>query len=97
MNKKELKEQFNKDFLKVKTAILDVIQTSRNVSNDIAESLAQEDYSNIEEYTILTKNIIDATKQFNELYLNAPKIIGDINKNVQEEKKKVNLDDLMKD
>jgi hypothetical protein len=97
MNKKELREHFSKDFIKVKTAILDVIQTSRNVSNKIATSLAQEDFSSIEEYTLLSKNIIDATKQFNELYANAPKILSSIEKEVKEEKKKINLDDLMKD
>jgi predicted HTH domain antitoxin len=97
MNKKELKEQFSKDFVKVKSALLEVISTSRRVSNDIAINLAQEDFSSIEEYGILTKNIIDASKQFNDLYTQAPKILGSIDKEVREEKVKINLEELMKD
>jgi hypothetical protein len=97
MNKKELKEEFSKDFKKVKSALLEVIQTSRGISSDIAESLANEDYTAIEEYGILTKNIIDASKQFNDLYTQAPKILGSIDKEVREEKKKINLEDLMDD
>jgi hypothetical protein len=97
MNKKELKEEFSKDFVKVKSALLEVIDTSRNVASDIAESLSQEDYSNIEEYNMLIANILTASKNFTDLYTSAPKIIGDIDKNVKEEKKKLNLDELIED
>ncbi len=95
MNKKDLKEQFSKDFIKVKSALLEVIGTSRSVANDIAENLANEDFSSIEEYGILTKNIIDASKQFNDLYTQAPKILGSIDKEVKEEKIKISLEELM--
>ncbi len=94
MNKKDLKEQFSKDFIKVKSALLEVIGTSRSVANDIAENLANEDFSSIEEYQVLINNIINASKEFNSLYSNAPKILGDIDKNVKEEKKKISLEDL---
>jgi len=94
MTKKELKNQFSKDFIKVKSALLEIISNSRNISNDIAENLASEDYSSIEEYGMLTKNIIDATKEFNSLYTNAPKILTEIDK-VKEEKKKINLEDFV--
>ena len=97
MNKKELKEEFDKDFKKVKSALLEVIQNSRTVASDIAESLSQEDYANIEEYNMLTTQIINASKNFTDLYTQAPKIIGSIDKEVKEEKKKINLEDLMDD
>jgi len=97
MNKKDLKEEFDKDFMKVKSALLEVIQTSRGIASNIAESLAAEDYSSIEEFQLLNKNIIDASKNFTELYTQAPKIIGSIDKDIKEEKKKINLQDLVDD
>jgi Zn-dependent M32 family carboxypeptidase len=97
MNKKELKEEFSKDFKKVKSALLEVISTSRTIASDIAESLAQEDYTSIEEYTMLTSNILQASKNFTELYTQAPKILGSIDKDIKEEKKKINLQELIDD
>jgi hypothetical protein len=97
MNKKELKEEFDKDFMKVKSALLEVIQNSRAIASDIAESLASEDYSSIEEYNMLTTQIINASKNFTDLYTQAPKIIGSIDKEIKEEKQKINLEDLMDD
>ena len=97
MNKKELKEEFSKDFMKVKSALLEIISISRTTASDIAENLAQEDYSSIEEYQMLTKNIIDASKNFTDLYSQAPKIFGDIEKTMKEEKKKIDLNDLVDD
>ncbi len=91
--KQELKEEYKKDFKKVKSALLEIISNSRNISTDIAKNLAEEDYSLLEEYGVLTKNIIDASKQFNDLYINAPKIISEIEK-IKESKKKINLEDL---
>jgi hypothetical protein len=44
---------------------------------------------------MLIANILTASKNFTELYTSAPKIIGDIDKNVKEEKKKLNLDELI--
>ena len=76
---------------------MEVIQNSRTVASDIAESLSQEDYANIEEYNMLTTQIINASKNFTDLYTQAPKIIGSIDKEVKEEKKKINLEDLMDD
>jgi Zn-dependent M32 family carboxypeptidase len=95
MNKKELKEEFSKDFMKVKSALLEIISISRKTASDIADSLAQEDYSSLEEYQMLTKNIIDASKNFTDLYSQAPKIFGDIDKTMKEEKKKIDLNDLV--
>jgi hypothetical protein len=97
MNKKELKEEFSKDFKKVKGALLEVIQNSRIIASDISESLANEDYANIEEYNMLTTQIINASKNFTDLYTQAPKIIGSIDKEVKAEKKKIYLEVLMDD
>ena len=97
MNKNELKEEFSKDFMKVKGALLEVIQNSRGAASEIAESLANEDYSSIEEYGILTKNIIEASREFNNLYTQAPKILGSIEKEIKEQKSKINLEDLIED
>ena len=97
MNKKELKEEFSKDFMKVKGALLEVIQNSRGAASEIAESLANEDYTSIEEYGILTKNIIEASREFNNLYTQAPKILGSIDKEIKEQKTKINLEDLVED
>jgi len=95
MNKKQLKEEFSKDFIKVKSALLEIISTSRNISAEISENLANDDFSSIEEYNMLTNNIINASKNFTDLYTQAPKIIGAIDKEVKEEKKKINLEDLV--
>ena len=97
MNKKEIKEEFSKDFMKVKGALLEVIQNSRGAASEIAENLANEDYSSIEEYGMLTKSIIEASREFNNLYTNAPKIIGSIDKDIKEEKTKLSLEDLIEE
>ena len=95
MTKKQLREQFSTDFKKVNGALMEIIQTSREVSSKIAEVLVNNDYSSIEEYNMLTNNIINASKQFNDLYTQAPKIIGSIEKEIKDQKQKVSLDELM--
>jgi len=97
MNKKELKKHFSEDFIKVKSAILGIIQNSNIIATGIAEDLAQGDFSSIEEYNLLIKSINDATKNFNELYQNAPKIISSIDKEIKDEKKNMKLEDIIDD
>jgi hypothetical protein len=95
MTKSSLKKEFNKDFMKVKSALLEIIANSRTISSSIVEDLANGDFSSIEEYNMLTNNIIQASKNFTELYTNAPKIVGSIDKEIKEEKKKINISELL--
>ena len=96
-NKEEIKSEYLEDFTKVKSALLDIIQNNRNISQDIVQELTNQDFSSIEEYNMLTESILKASKSITELYETLPKIIGNIDKEVKEQKKKPNLDDLLEE
>jgi hypothetical protein len=95
--KDEIKSEYLEDFTKVKSALLDIIQNNRNISQDIVQELTNQDFSSIEEYNMLTESILKASKSITELYETLPKIIGNIDKEVKEQKKKLNLDDLLEE
>jgi len=84
-NKEEIKSEYLEDFTKVKSALLDIIQNNRNISQDIVQELTNQDFSSIEEYNMLTESILKASKSITELYETLPKIIGNIDKEVKEQ------------
>jgi hypothetical protein len=97
MDKKDLKENFSKDFIKVKSALLDIIQNNRNINKNLVQNLSEGDYSAIEEYNMMTTGILNATKNITELYQAAPKIVSSIDKEIKEDKKRLSIDDVIND
>ena len=97
MNKTELKDEFFKDFKKVKTSLLDIIDNNRNISAEMVEALIDGDFSSLEEYNIITKGILEASKNITEIYAQVPKILGEVDKNIKEPKKSLSVEDLLKE
>ena len=95
MDKKELKKNFSTDFVKVKSALLDIIQNNKDINKGLVQNLSEGDYSTIEEYNMMTRGILDATKNITELYQAAPKIISSIDKDIKEDKKRLSIDDVI--
>jgi hypothetical protein len=97
MDKGTLKQNFSEDFVKVKSALLDIIQNNRNINKNLVQALSTGDFSSIEEYNMMTKGILDASKNITELYQAAPKIVSSIDKDIKEKTPKMSLEDLMDD
>lgn len=94
MKKQQLKDNINNDVQKMRGAMLEILESNRSLNTDLVDQMAQGDFSLLEEYNLLVKSILEATKALTEIHAQTPKIIKDIN-NVQEEKAKINLNDLI--
>ena len=94
MKKEDLKEALQKDLSTSQGALREIIEHNRIVNKSLVEQMTDGDFTLLEEYGIITKGILDSVKLLNEINSVAPKTIKDIN-TVQEEKKGINLRDLI--
>ena len=95
MNKQKFQAQFLEDFQKMRGALLSQIANNSKLDQTLMEKFAQEDYSELEEHAALSKIILDSTKVLSEAYKFAPEIINKIQESKGEEKKKINIEDLL--
>lgn len=94
MKKDALKENIEHDVNKIRGALLEIISNNRALNVDLVDQMGTSDYSLLEEYNLLTKSILDAAKILTDVNQTTPKIIKDIS-NVQDEKKSIDLNDLI--
>jgi len=99
MKKNELSKNYIEDFNASKGALSEVLSHNRAVDAKLVEDLIEGDFKKLEEHIEITKLILDATKNFNELYKNAPSVISSISalQDEVEKKEKSSLDEIMKD
>ncbi len=93
-DKRELKENTIKDMDIARGSMREIIAHGRKINVSLIEDFENKDLSLLEEYGIITKSILDAAKLLTEINSITPKTIKEI-ENVQEEKKKIDLDSLM--
>lgn len=86
MTKEELLEMFEQDFKKTKTAITEIISHNRAIDSTLVDDLVTGDHAKLEEHIEVSKLIMEGVKSFNELYKNAPAILENINKMVENSK-----------
>ena len=72
------------DFQKIRGALLSQIRNNQQISDELIKRFAQDDFSLLEEHTVLSKIVIDAARTLSDIYKNKP-----------QQKSKVNLEDLM--
>jgi uncharacterized protein (UPF0335 family) len=92
--KKELKDNTQADMNVARGAMREIIDHNRRINNQLVEQMEDADFSLLEEYSMITKGILEAAKLLTEINAQTPKTIKDIEK-VEEEKKKIDLDSLM--
>ena len=92
--KEELKENTHKDLDIARGAMREIIEHNRKINNNLVEQMEESDFSLLEEYSMITKGILDAAKLLSEINAQTPKTIKDID-SVQEGKKEINLGDLI--
>lgn len=96
MKKEELQESIEHDVNKMRGAMLELISNNRELNKDIIENMSAADYSLLEEYTLISKGILDAAKILTDLHTQTPKILQEIEK-VQQQKEKIDLSELTKE
>ena len=98
MKKSELSKGYIEDFNASKGALNEVLEHNRKIDNLLVEDLLEGDFKKLEEHLEITKLILDATKNFNELYKNAPSVVSAI-EGLQDDtpKKSSSLKDIMED
>ncbi len=94
--KKELRENTQQDMDIARGAMREIIEHNRKINNNLVDQMEELDFSLLEEYAMVTKGILDAAKLLTDINAQTPKTIKDID-NVQEEKKKINLNELVND
>ena len=96
MKKEELKESIEHDVQKMRGAMLELISNNRELNKELVDQMHEADYSLLEEYGIISKGILDAAKILTDIHTQTPKILQEIEK-VHQEKKKIDIQDLMND
>jgi len=94
MTKTELLEELQEDMNKSRGAIREIISHNRMLNHDLVEQMKNSDYQFLEEYNLLTKNILDSVKTLNELNITVPKVMDQID-GIQDKKEGINLDDFI--
>jgi hypothetical protein len=92
--KEELHEEFAEDSLKVRGALREILSNNRSINTKLIDQMTQGDMSQIEEYTMIVKGILDASKLLTEMNSAAPKTVKEID-SIKNEKAKIDLDALM--
>ena len=77
-------------------AMLEIISHNRKINKILVEQMEEENFALLEEYTAITKGILDAAKLITDINSQTPKTVKEIEK-IQEQKKSINLDDLVQD
>lgn len=94
MNKDELKDSLDADISKVRGAMIEILAANREINKDLVDQMVGGDFALLEEYNLLTKGILDASKLLTDIHSQTPKTLKDI-QNIKEEKKSINLNDLV--
>ena len=94
--KKELKENTQADMDIARGAMREVIAHNRKINKELVQQMDESDFSLLEEYSIITKGILDAAKLLTDINAQTPKTVQDIEK-IQEEKREIDLDELIKE
>ena len=93
-DKAGLKEQLQEDANKVRGACREILEHNRQINTKLVEDMTNGDMTQIEEYNMLVKGLLDASKLLTDLNAQTPKTIKEIEK-IEESKKKIDLDSLM--
>jgi len=93
-DKEKLKTQLQDDTTLIRNACRNLIVDGQKVNQQLIENLVQEDLSQLEEYTMISKSITDAAKLLADTHQSVVKTTKEIEK-IKEQKEKVNLDDLI--
>ena len=94
MTKDELLQELYEDVMKSRGSLREIISHNRMLNHDLVEQMKNSDYQFLEEYNLLTKNILDSVKTLTEVNATIPKVIDQIDK-IQDKKEGINLDDFI--
>ena len=94
MKKEKLSTEFEEDQQKIRGALREILSNNRSINHNLVESMVQGDMSQIEEYNLIVKGILDASKILTDLNSVAPKTVKDID-SIKNEKVKIDLDSLI--
>ena len=92
--KNDLKDELQEDINIARGAMKEIIENNRKLNRDILDDMGTDNFAMLEEYTILQKSILDAAKLLSDIHSVQPKTLKDIS-NLQDEKQKINLDELI--
>lgn len=92
--KEELIEKTQKDLDIARGAMREIIAHNRVINKNLVEQMEESDFSLLEEYSLITKGILEAAKLLSDINAQTPKTVKDID-SLQEKKQKINLDDLV--
>ena len=94
--KKELQENTQADMELARGAMRELLAHNRKINRDLVSLMEGQDFGLLEEYTMLSEGILKAAKLLTEMNSQTPKTIKDI-KALTEEKKAIDLDELIND
>jgi len=94
--KQDLRKEVREDLDKVRGALLEIIENNRKINRNIMDELESSDYSLLEELGLLQKGILDSAKILSDIHSAQPKTIKEID-SIEQEKSKINLEDLIED
>ena len=87
-------EEFNKDFKKIRGALLAQIRNNQNISEELMRQFSENDFSLLEEHTALSKIVLDSTKALTDAYKQSIEIQKN---NLNKPKEKIDIKDLLEE
>ena len=94
--KRELKENTQEDMDIARGAMREIIEHNRKINKELVQQMDENDFTLLEEYSIITKSLLDAAKLLTDINAQTPKTVQEIEK-IQEDKKPIDLDELVGD
>jgi len=94
MNKDKLHKAAEADLKISRGALLEIMENNRIINANIVPSLEEGDFTSLEEYNMLVKNILDAVKTLEQINSSSSDIFTKIEK-MQIKGKGIDLDKLM--
>ena len=79
-------EDLNKDIRVTRGAMHEILEHNRKINKDIRKSFEDSDFSLLEEYSTITKSILEAAKLLTEMNAQTPKTIKSLSEVQVEEK-----------
>ncbi len=94
--KSKLKDETSSDVDIIRGSLREIIEHNRTINSTLISGFEQNDLSLIEEYNLITKDLLAAAKLLSEVNAQTPKTLQELDK-IQDEKKNIDLNDLIDD
>ena len=92
--KSKLKDETNSDVDIIRGSLREIIEHNRSINATLISNFEQNDLSLIEEYNLITKDLLSAAKLLSEVNAQTPKTLQELDK-IKGEKVSIDLNDLI--